>query len=495
MSLPESVANRKLYLRAEEVPADVREFIVKMLTVSIQSEYSDAPDRSGSVCPTVEDKAWLDLQIADEKNHGLGVSRMLRDMGVDPMPFIKEAESSVTVGGRKLDFFRMRMEDWVERSMTRVLAERTGGIQSVGGLGACYVPLAVWHAKNYVDEALCHALQGNVYVKRLIAEGRREECIRAMEKFYPTCLDIFGGVDTPNEKRYMELGIKTLSNNQSRLLWMTTLERDLKEMGLALPAAAWKGGRREYPVETMAGTGLYLVPQDTPLDVRPVLQRVLCGWVQAKYARQNEMAVFAAPSPEEKLAIGIQYREDRRWGLEAAKILRALGVDPDPVADEVERSLPGGRYKVDFLKQAMPQSWEEICFQQLIAYRASQVASLATFGSCLIPLAVWSGLHYEAQESLANAWLARAKGFDARSVREQGQRMLDAWFPHALDVFGGDDSANEEEYCRFRVKTASNSQVRDIFVDVIARDAAELGLAMPGRTAGKRSRYRSAGAH
>ncbi len=490
MSLPESVTSRKIYIRAEELPAEVKEYMIKMLTVQIQSEYSDAPDRSGSVCPTVEDKSWLDLQIADEKNHGLGVSNMLRDMGEDPMPYIKEAESSVVVGGRKLDFFRMRMEDWVERSMTRVLAERTGGIQSIAGLGASYVPLAVWHAKNYVDEALGHALQGNVYAKRLIDEGRRDECVRAIEKFYPTCLDIFGGVNTPNEARYRELGIKTLSNNQSRLLWIKSLERDLNEMGLEIPAARWKGGRREYPEESMEGTGLYLVPADVPVEVRPALQRVLRGWVQSKYSRQNEMAVFAAPTPEEKLAVGIQYREDRRWGLEAAQMLRALGVDPNPVADEAERTREGGRHKVDFLKQAMPPSWEEICIHQLVAARASQAASLATFGSCLIPLAEWSGRHNAAQDSLAMTWLARAQGIDRGLVRKVGQPVLDQCFPYALDLFGGDDTTNELEYCKAGVKTAANRQVRGIFVDMLGRDMALLGLAMPDAGRGVRASYR-----
>ena len=33
----------------------------------------------------MEDKTWLDLQIAQEKQHGLGVSQILRDMGVDPL--------------------------------------------------------------------------------------------------------------------------------------------------------------------------------------------------------------------------------------------------------------------------------------------------------------------------------------------------------------------------------------------------------------------------
>lgn len=492
MSLPDSVANRRIYLRPEEVPADVREFIVKMLTVQIQSEYADAPDRSGSICPTVEDKTWLDLQIAQEKQHGLGVSRILRDMGVDPMPYIREAESSVTVGERKLDYFRMRMEDWVERTMTRVLAERTGGIQSIAGLGASYVPLAVWHAKNYIDEALGHTAQGNAYAKKLVEQGRGDECQRAIGKFYPSCLDIFGGVGTPNEKRYLELGIKTLSNNQSRLLWIKSLERDLKAMSLEMPAALWQGGRREYPEENLAGTGLYLETADVPAAVRPAVAAVASGWVQAKYARQNELAVFAAPTPEEKLAVALQYRDERRWGLRAANILAGLGVDPNPLADESERSLAGGKHKVDFLKQPLPPSWEEICVHQLIAARTAQAASLATFGSCLIPLAIWSGVHYEGQEALAANWLQRAQVFDRKIVQERVQRIVDQAFPHALDVFGGNDTANEERYCGAGVKTAANGQIRGIFVDLLARDLSQLGLSMPDPSRGVRGRYKSA---
>jgi hypothetical protein len=40
----------------------------------------------------VEDKTWLDFQIAQEKAHGLGVAKVLEEMGVDPAPLIKQAE-------------------------------------------------------------------------------------------------------------------------------------------------------------------------------------------------------------------------------------------------------------------------------------------------------------------------------------------------------------------------------------------------------------------
>jgi 1,2-phenylacetyl-CoA epoxidase catalytic subunit len=405
------------------------------------------------------------------------------------MPYIKEAESSVTAGERKLDYFRIRMEDWVERTMTRVLAERTGGIQSIAGLGASYIPLAVWHARNYVDEALGHTAQGVRYAKDLVAQGRAAECQSAIDKFYASCLDIFGGVDTPNERRYLELGVKTLSNNQSRFLWIRSLERDLAELKLDAPAARWKGNRREYPPETVAETKIYLDADEVPADIRPLAQRLLAGWVQSKYARQNDPAVFAAPTPEEKLAVANQYRDDRHWGLEAARILARLGVDPDRLADEAERSLAGGAHKIDFLKQPVPEGWASIAMQQLIAARVSQAASLATFGSCLVPLAVWSGRHYEAQATIADTWRRRVAATIDAATRDAAQRVLADLFPLALDAFGGDDTPNEAAYCQAGLKTAANSHVRQIFIDLLDRDAQALGLALPTSRRGRRHNY------
>ena len=292
MPIPEKVRSRKFYFSADELSAEARQYLAKMLTVQLQSEYGDAPDRSGAVCPTVEDKTWLDLQLSQEKEHGLGVSEMLQSLGVDPTEYIKEAEASVTEGSRKLDYFRMRMEDGVERTLTRVLAERTGAIQTVAGMGTWFVPLALWHAKNYGDEALGHTVQGVRYTQRLMAEGRAEECQRAADKFYPRCLDIFGGVGTPNERQYLELGIKNLTNNQTRQLWIRSLKRDLDLLGLRLPADAWQGDRHRYPPEPEAALQVYLDTDEVPAETRPWLVKLLRGWVQAKYARAERSHRF-----------------------------------------------------------------------------------------------------------------------------------------------------------------------------------------------------------
>lgn len=483
------IQDRKLYRRAADLPADARAYIVKMLTVQLQSEYADAPDRVSAVCPTVEDKTWLDLQMAQEKSHGLGVAEILEDMGVNPGPLIAQAEASVSEGDRKLDYFKMPMEDWVERSMTRVLAERTGGIQSIGGLGASYIPLAVWNAKNYIDEALGHTAMGVSYAKRLVADGQAAQCQVAVDKFYPSCLDIFGGVGTPNEKRYLELGIKTLTNNQSRALWVTSLQRDLDALGLKVPQARWQGIRSSYPSEETTDSAIFLEVEDLPKAHRALAVRLLSGWLTAKYARQNEWGVFIAPKPRLKLEVAQQMQKDRESGLQLAKMLRKLDTDPNPIADQAERTLSGGVHKVDFLKQEMPRTWEGMAVHQYVAARAAQAASLASFGSSLVPLAVWAGVHYDQQEKVALAWLDRLQKASRHAVHSQGQQALDACLPYALDVFGADDSVNQAAYFAAGLKSTSNAEVRRLFVEMLREDLPLLGLRLPDLTRGVRQSY------
>ena len=59
-----------------------------------------------------------------------------------------------------------------------------------------------------------------------------------------------------------------------------------------------------------------------------------------------------------------------------------------------------------------------------------------------------------------------------------------------MDLFGGDGTKNEEEYCNLGIKTAANAHVREIFMETVEKDAAELGLSMPEPRQGKRSSYR-----
>ena len=124
------------------------------------------------------------------------------------------------------------------------------------------------------------------------------------------------------------------------------------------------------------------------------------------------------PTPEEKVATGHQLRDERALGLYVARFLRALGEDPTPIADEAERTVAGGRYKVDFLKQPLGYDWVETCPQQMLAARANACSSLASFGSCLVPFAAWSAVHYRDQTALCERWKERTRGLIAAGHRD-----------------------------------------------------------------------------
>jgi len=170
-------------------------------------------------------------------------------------------------------------------------------------------------------------------------------------------------------------------------------------------------------------------------------------------------------------------------------MLRALDDDPDPLADEAERTLDGGRCKIDFLKQPLSDDWTECCVQQLLATRANAAASLACFGSCLVSLGAWAGQHYQFQDSTAELWKARlhrlVQDGQATAIRQHFQK----WYPFAVDAFGADGSDNEERYCEMGIKTALNGHIRQIFIDTLAVDIGDLGLGSLDVLRGHRASY------
>ena len=278
----------------------------------------------------------------------------------------------------------------------------------------------------------------------------------------------------------------TLTNNQTRKLWIRSLKRDMDILGLRLPGDPWQGDRARYPEEAADPLAVYLDVDEVPSDVKPWLNKLLRSWVQSKYARQNDPIVFAAPTPEAKVETGHQLRDERAYGLQVARMLRGLGEDPDPIAEEAERSLEGGTHKLEFLKQPLSYDWADCIANGLLAARANAAASLACFGSCLVPFGAWAAQHYQFQTATAEQWLARAKQLESKT---ESQAALKRWYPYALDAFGADGSANEERYCVLGIKTAQNAQVRQIFVDQVGADLKALGLNGLEPYRGVRARY------
>ena len=244
----------EFFTRPEQLSDEYRQYLIKVLTVQLASEYQDRHRRP--IAPSAD---WIEdvgIQLRGETEHGLGLVDILRSLGVDPMPEVERAQIA-SPDARLLDVFRKiiryQVDDaattdelWISVGIGRWLVERGGGYQSLAAVGSNYLPWAAWSARNFTDEGFEHSNSGKLIAKAAIEKGHRKIVQEMFTEIWPYAVDMFGQNDSPNIRRFMELGIKTVGNREVRLAWLAHVRAEAKELGVALPANPLKGHRGDY---------------------------------------------------------------------------------------------------------------------------------------------------------------------------------------------------------------------------------------------------------
>ncbi len=242
------------YQRPEELSDEYREYLIKVLTVQLSSEYQDRSRRP--IAPSAE---WIEdvgIQLRGETEHGLGLVDLLRSLGVDPMPYVEKAQNA-SPDARLLDVFRKIIrfqvegtatseELWISVGIGRWLVERGGGYQSLGAIGSNYLPWASWSARNFKDEGFEHSNSGKLIAKAAIARGHERTVQLMFAEIWPYAVDMFGQNDSSNIRKFLELGIKTVGNREVRLAWLAHIKAEAEELGVELPRDPLKGHRGDY---------------------------------------------------------------------------------------------------------------------------------------------------------------------------------------------------------------------------------------------------------
>ncbi len=66
------------------------------------------------------------------------------------------------------------------------------------------------------------------------------------------------------------------------------------------------------------------------------------------------------------------------------------------------------------------------------------------------------------------------------------QRLLEKWYPAALDMFGRSDSPNAPKFVAWGLKTVGNAEIRDAYKAYVDRKLGALGLDVPDERKGRR---------
>ncbi|MGI0132730.1 MAG: Phenylacetic acid catabolic protein [Thermoplasmata archaeon] len=234
-------AGARKFETSEELPADMRKLIIRLMVVQADTEFASIQQHRPWLdsAPILEDR-WIEARIvADEARHGLQACRILRDFGEEGQQFIDELLAKKE-GEHKLEAFNMTFDRWSDVGAFTCFVDRVGVYQLRAFQECSYGPLARAMPLMLSEEQL-HLNFGFSVLKRIARDGAKyygskEEAQEAVNRWYPRALDMFGHSHSETSRRAIEWGLKRWTNEEARARYIREVTPLVQSMGLELPS-------------------------------------------------------------------------------------------------------------------------------------------------------------------------------------------------------------------------------------------------------------------
>ncbi|MCI4348938.1 MAG: phenylacetate-CoA oxygenase subunit PaaI [Thermoplasmata archaeon] len=219
----------------------MRKLIVKLMVVQADTEFASIQQHRPWLdqAPTLEDR-WIEARIvADEARHGLQACRILRDFGEEGQKFIDELLAK-REGEHKLDAFNMKFDRWADVGAFTCFVDRVGVYQLRAFQECSYGPLARAMPLMLSEEQL-HLNFGFSVLKRIVKDGAKYAdskalAQKAVQKWYPRALDMFGHSNSETSRKAIEMGLKRWTNEEARAKYLQEITPLVASIGLELPS-------------------------------------------------------------------------------------------------------------------------------------------------------------------------------------------------------------------------------------------------------------------
>jgi ring-1,2-phenylacetyl-CoA epoxidase subunit PaaA len=221
----------------DPLPDEYRELLVRMMSIQarIESEYMYCPELTLVVplnlAPTPEDKVDYADFFSDEVRHASYWKAILKGLGVEvDREYLMRTPMPIYV-------FSMRDDNptWVDFAFFSFFADRQGAYMTYEWEESSYLPLAAVATRVHEDEVK-HASLGVRWLTRIRQRpGGREAAERALAKWYPAGLDMFGRADSRRQDSFIRWGLRKRTNEQMRQDFIQEINPILNALGLKIP--------------------------------------------------------------------------------------------------------------------------------------------------------------------------------------------------------------------------------------------------------------------
>lgn len=178
--------------------------------------------------PSPADRVRMAEYYADEMRHGYIFEGLLRELGVDT------TDPSMYTSIEALNLMA-DIKTWESLAVFNTLFDRAGGMQLHNYETSSYAPLQRAGVFVARDEA-GHAAMGVQHLRNSCRTNEgRAECQTALNYWYPIALDMFGTTHGKRQWRYIEMGLKTKTNNELREEFIAEVDPLMESLQLVVP--------------------------------------------------------------------------------------------------------------------------------------------------------------------------------------------------------------------------------------------------------------------
>jgi 1,2-phenylacetyl-CoA epoxidase catalytic subunit len=219
----------------DEMPDDYRTMVLRLLretneigTVAVCYEQMRAMTHNVNLAPDAVSRVRIVEYFADEVRHQKIFDGIVRAMGEEPgEDFVSSIDGLNATSA---------IEDWLDLALLNVFIDRVGGFQLFDYAESSFAPLARAGVSVAKDE-MGHCAMGFQHLKEYCSTpARLAEATARMPKWYGYSLDMYGTSSGTRQWKYIELGLKSKSNEELRQEYLVHIAPYFDALGMRQPA-------------------------------------------------------------------------------------------------------------------------------------------------------------------------------------------------------------------------------------------------------------------
>ena len=219
-------------------------------------------------------------------------------------------------------------------------------------------------------------------------------------------------------------------------------------------------------------------------EYQSLLKRVLAIQADCEIGGPHlyvEHMLPAAPTKLDQLIVARTAAEEVDHYRKIASLAGEVGVDVAPLLSSPNRE----RYVEAF--RGIITTWEDFAMFGFLIDRVGRYQLEEFVGCSYAPLHRLLPDVLREEEGHIDYGANKTAEFAAKGGESRGriQKVLNYWYPKALDMFGRSESKRSERYCYWGIKRRANTQARAEYLREVNPLIEAMGLAVPDPNAGR----------